>query len=109
LLERKIAGTLAHQGVAGLSLEDADGGRMVERLLDELAKKQAVPILPVWYESAPAPAAGRRQRIYIVGGRLLPAGSLLADVQQELRRVAADFQEQMSRGAPLNHTSFMEH
>jgi MFS family permease len=109
LLERKVAGTLAHKGVVGLSLEDADGGRMVERLLDELAKKQAAPILPVWYASAPAPAAKRRQRIYIVGGRLLPVGSLLADVQRELRRVAADFQEQMSRGSPLNHTSFVEH
>jgi hypothetical protein len=39
----------------------------------------------------------------------LPAGSSLADVQRELRRVATDFQEQMSRGAPLNHASFLEH
>jgi hypothetical protein len=87
VVKRKIEGMLARKGVVGLPLDDADGGRMVERVLDELAKSEPVPILPVWYE--PSSDTKRRQRIYIRGGRLLPAGSSLADVQRELRRVAA--------------------
>lgn len=95
LLQRKMEGVLSQGVVAGLTLEDDD---MTERLLGKLA-----PVLPVWYEAAPAPEKARRRRIYILAGRLLPAGSSAAEVQGELRRVADKFKQQMTGGEALKH------
>jgi MFS family permease len=106
MLRRTIEQTLSRGGVAGLSLDD---GGMAERLLDELAVKQPVPVLPVWYEPAPPPEKKRRRRIYILGGNLLPGGSSAAEVQGELQRVAEAFKEQMTRGQPLKHVEFAGH
>ncbi|MGH7170855.1 MAG: hypothetical protein ACRELG_11300, partial [Gemmataceae bacterium] len=106
MARRTLERTLARGGVAGLSLED---GGMAERLLGELAVKQPVPVLPVWYEPAPAPENNRRRRIYILGGRLLPAGTSAWDVQAELQRVAEAFQQQMARGEVLKHIEFRGH
>ncbi|HEY7314401.1 MAG TPA: MFS transporter [Gemmataceae bacterium] len=107
LLLRKIEDQFAHKGVVGVSLEDAQHDRIGERLFAELSAKQPVPVLPVWYEMAPAPEKKRRRRrVYVLGGRLLPAGSSVADMQRELQRVAGEFKEQMTRGAPLRHIEF---
>jgi MFS family permease len=105
MLRQAIEQTLARGGVAGLSLDQS--GR-TERLLDELAVKQPVLVLPVWYEPAPPPKK-RRQRIYILAGSLLPAGSTAAQVQAELQRVAEAFQQQMTRGEALMHIEFVGH
>ncbi len=109
VLARKIESVLARKGVVGLSLGGVDGEARVEHLLGELAARQPVPILPVWHEPAPVSDAKRRQRIYILGGRLLPAGSSLADVQRELLRVSGDFRQRMNSGEPLEHVSFAGH
>jgi hypothetical protein len=103
LLERKVEDLLARKSVVGLTLVDSNGGRSVEALLDELAAKRPVPVLPVWHERSSMPEKKRRRRVYIVGGRLLPGGSAMADVQRELERIAGEFQEQMTRGAPISH------
>jgi hypothetical protein len=95
--------------VVGLSLGGEDGEERVERLLGELAARRPVPVLPVWHEPAPVSDKKRRQRVYVLGGRLLPAGSSLADVQRELQRVAGDFRERMNSGEPLEHVSFAGH
>jgi hypothetical protein len=106
VIDRKIEDVLARQGVVGLSL---DGDPMAEGLLDDLATKQPVPILPVWYEPAPVSDQKRRQRIYILGGRLLPSGSLEADVRREMQRLAEEFKQQMIGGEPLKHADFVGH
>jgi hypothetical protein len=51
----------------------------------------------------------RRQRIYILGGQLLPAGSTAADVHRELQRLAGEFREKMNNGESLEHVSFAGH
>ncbi len=109
VLERKAEEVLARKGVVGLSLGGTDGGAMAERLLGELALRRPVPVLPVWYEPAPASEKNRRQRIYILGGRLLPAGSLAADVERELQRVSEEFRERMRSGEALPYVAFAGH
>ncbi|HTU20678.1 MAG TPA: MFS transporter [Gemmataceae bacterium] len=107
ILRQTIEQTLVRGGVAGLSLDD---GGIAERLLGELAVKQPVPVLPVWYEPAPPPPdKNRRQRIYILGGRLFPAGSSPTEALRELQRVAEEFKLQMTRGEAIQHLEFMEH
>lgn len=103
-LQRKIERALSHGRVVALALE---GGRMMERFLADAAAKGA-PVLPVWYEPAPQPEQKRRRRIYILGGRLLPAGSTMADVQREWLRLAEELQQRAARGGPLKHVEFME-
>jgi MFS family permease len=106
ILRRTIEQTLERGGVAGLSLEESGTSK---RLLEELAVKHPVPVLPVWYEPAPRPEKKRRQRIYILAGRLLPAGSSASEVQAELQRVAEEFQQQMAHGQALKHIALVEH
>ncbi len=105
VLAQKVEQTLSHNGVVALCL---DGGKLTERLLDDLAAKGTVPVLPVWYEPAPRPGHNRRQRIYILGGRLLPAGSTMAEVDRELQRLADELQQRAHRGGPLKHVEFVE-
>ncbi len=103
LLRRKIEHVLAHGSVVALT---QDSGGMMERLLGELA----VPVLPVWYEPAPRPERRRRrQRIYILAGHLLPAGSTLAEVEREWQRLAAEMKQRAVHGGPLRHIEFVEH
>jgi hypothetical protein len=109
ILGRKVEGVLSRNGVVGLPLGDAGGDSMAERLLGDLAARRPVPVLPVWYAPAPAPSRKRRRRIYILGGRLLPAGSSAAEVSRELRRVAEEFQQEMDSGAPLKHAEIAGH
>ena len=68
-----------------------------------------MPVLPVWYEPAPVSDEKRRRRIYVLGGRLLAAGSSAAEVHRELRRVAEEFKQHMSSGEPLQHVEFAGH
>jgi hypothetical protein len=105
LMERKVEHVLSRKGVVGLSLDGGDN----ERMLGELAVRRPTPVLPIWYEPAPVSSKKRRQRIYILGGRLLPAGSSMADVHRELQRVAAEFSQQMSKGEPLHHVDYVGH
>jgi MFS family permease len=109
VLVRKFEEVLSRKGVVGLSLGGADGEARGERLLAELAARQPVPVLPVWYEPAPLSDARRRQRVYILGGRLLAAGSTAAEVHRELQRVAGEFREKMNSGEPLEHVTFAGH
>jgi MFS family permease len=101
LLRREIEHELSRGGVVALS---QDGGWMTERLLGELA----APVLPVWYEAAPQPEQKRRQRIYILAGRLLPAGSTRAEVESEWQRLAEEVKQRAARGGPLRHVEFLE-
>jgi MFS family permease len=108
-LEREIEAALSHKGVIGLSLNGPDSEDLVERILGALAAKQAAPVLPVWYEPAPVPDKKRRQRIYILGGRLLPPGSSVSDVRRELQRLAGEFKQRMSRGESLKQFDVVGH
>jgi len=105
VMEREVEHVLARKGVVGLAMSEADE----EKMLGELAARQPTPILPIWYESAPVSSKKRRRRIYVLGGRLLPAGSSLADVHREMRRVAEEFRQQMNSGEPLHHVDFAGH
>jgi MFS family permease len=105
MLRRSVEQTLTRGGVAGVPLDD---GGMAERLLGELAVKQPVAVLPVWYEPAPPPEKNRRRRIYILGGRLLPAGCSAAEVLGELQRLAEKFKQHMTRGEALPHVEFTD-
>ncbi len=101
-LQRKMEQALSHGCVVALT-QDGDG--MMGRLLDKLS----APVLPVWYELAPRPQRKRRQRIYILAGRLLPAGSTLAEVEREWQRLAAELKQRATRGGPLRHVDFVKH
>jgi MFS family permease len=101
LLRRKIEHALAHGSVVALA---QDGGPTMERLLSELS----APVLPVWHEPAPRPERRRRQRIYILAGHVLPAGSTMAEVEQEWHRLAEELKKQAVRGGPLKHLEFVE-
>jgi hypothetical protein len=89
--------------VVGVSLGNKEDGGEIERLLDDLAERRAAPVLPVWYEPAPASARKRRRRIFVLGGRVLPAGISVEDVRHELRRVAEEFRQRTAGGEPLQH------
>jgi MFS family permease len=108
-MERDLQRVLSRKGVIALSLSDLNGDSLVEGLLDDLAKKHPVPVLPVWYEPAPVSDASRRQRIYVLGGRLLLARSSAADARREMQRVASEFKQEMSRGEPLKHVALAGH
>jgi len=101
-VKQKIQHALAHGRVVALSME---GGWIRERLLSELA----APVLPVWYEAAPKPEGRRRQRIYILAGRVLPAGCSRADIEREWQRLAEEVTQRAVRGGPLRHVEFAEH
>ncbi|MHB1423476.1 MAG: MFS transporter [Gemmataceae bacterium] len=106
VLQQKIEHALSQGGVVALSL-DKDG--VAERLLGALAAKQTAPLLPVWYEAVPRSERNRRQRVYILGGRLLPPGSTMAEVERELQRLAEEFKELAERGEPLKHVELVRH
>jgi len=101
LLRRKIEHVLARGGVVALTQDDA---KAMGHLLGELG----APVLPVWYERAPRPEGRRRQRIYILAGRLLPAGSTMAEVENEWQQLAEDLKLHAARGGPLRHIEFVE-
>jgi MFS family permease len=100
-LRRRIEHVLSCGGVVTLSQDDA---KTMGHLLSELA----APILPVWHESAPRPDGKRRRRIYILAGRLLPAGSTMTEVESEWQRLADDVKLRAARGGPLRHIEFVE-
>ncbi len=97
-LRREIERALSHDGVVALT---QNGGWMTARLLSE----SSAPILPVWYEAAPLPERRRRQRIYILAGRLLPGGSKMTEVESEWQRLAEEVKQRAARGGPLRHVS----
>jgi MFS family permease len=103
---RKITDMLSRGGVAALSLNEKD---RVESLINDLALQRAAPILPVWYELAPKSEQNRRQRVYIVAGRLLPADSSTIQVREEMLRLAETFKQQMIRGETLLETAEPSH
>jgi MFS family permease len=109
VLEKKVEAVLSRDGVVGLSLDAENGDGIAEEVLDLIAKGRSVPVLPVWYEPAPKSDRKRRQRIYILGGRLLPAGSSAAEVRRELLRVAEEFEQQTRSGESLHHVDFVGH
>jgi MFS family permease len=96
---------LARGGVVGLSLD----GEKAEGMLDRLAEGKTASVLPVWYEWAPSPEKKRRQRVYIVAGRLLPAGSSARAVLDELQQVSRHFKQQMAHGESISEMTYMEH
>ena len=108
-LEQKVEEVLASNGVVGLSLGGASEADVVERVLGTVGTKRAVPVLPVWYERAPLPDRKRRQRVYILGGRLLPPGSSIDDVRRELHRVAGEFKQRMLREDSLKQPDLVAH
>lgn len=102
ILRQKIEKVLEGGGVVALSV---NSGQAAERLLGELS----APVLPVWYEPAPRPEQGRRQRIYILAGNLLHAGSNMGEIEREWQRLAEGLQQRAARGGPLKHIEFAEH
>jgi MFS family permease len=83
---------LRRKGVVGLSLGGEAGAR-AERLFETITAQRPVPVLPVYRDTAPAPSRRRRQRVYIVAGDLLPAGSTPEAVRLEFERLAADLRQ----------------
>jgi MFS family permease len=108
-LERQVEDVLASRSVVGLSLDGANGDELVERALSVAATKSSAAVLPVWYERAPLPDGKRRQRVYILGGTLLPPGSSIDDVRRELRRVADEFKLRMTHEDSRNSIDLVVH
>jgi MFS family permease len=88
-------------GVVGLSLGEAPGA--ADALLDRLAKQGGVPVLPVCHLAAPVREPGRRQRVYVVAGPLLPPGTPAQAVREELQRVAEEFRRRAEEGPGSGH------
>jgi hypothetical protein len=90
-IRRKAEKILKRKGVIGLSVQDdATPG---DRLLDELSAHQLAPVLPVYYEAVPRRDIGRRQRVYLVAGPVLPPGSSAELVRQAILRLEIEFQQ----------------
>jgi MFS family permease len=82
---------LGRKEVVALPLGDAGANGSAERVLGELGAQ--APVVPVYYEVAPAPAKKRRQRVYVVGGPPLPAGASAEAVRAEIRRLGEEFRK----------------
>ncbi len=78
--------------VVGLALGNGAAPKAMDHLLDRLVR--GVPVLPVLHEVAPAREPGRRRRVYVVAGPLLPAGTSAEVVRQELQRLGESFRQQ---------------
>jgi MFS family permease len=66
-------------------------GAEADWLLGWLGREGPVAVLPVWYQPRPGGRRGGRPRVWVVAGKLLPAGTPPAAVWQELARVGAEF------------------
>jgi MFS family permease len=80
---------LAHGEVIGLSV--GEGEAKADALLDQLAREGRVPVLPVWYAVAPSSHPDRRSRVYVFGGKLLPAGTPAEEVHHHLEHLGDEF------------------
>jgi MFS family permease len=87
---------LARGEVVGLPLGNGLGPGAMDHLLDRLVK--GVPVLPVYYQVAPPGDPGRRRRVYVFAGTLLPAGTSAEVVRQELQRLGENFRRQAREG-----------
>jgi MFS family permease len=74
-----------------VALPLADGDPSAEALLDEISRE--APVLPVWHATAPSSQPDRRRRVYVFGGRLLPAGTPADEVHSCLRQLGEEFKE----------------
>jgi MFS family permease len=107
-LRAKANRLLDRQEVVGLPL-GGPTGPAVERLFQELTAHREVPVLPVYYEAAPQTHPRRRQRVFILAGDLLPAGSSLDAVRGELQRLAESLQQKMGQATPAAHAYSESH
>jgi MFS family permease len=82
--------------VVGLPLGNGLAPEAADQLLDHLAR--GVPVLPVYYQVAPAGDPGRRRRVYVFAGSLLPPGTPAEVVRHELQRLGESFRQQASEG-----------
>jgi MFS family permease len=70
----------------------------LEELLATLSEGAAVGILPVCHEAAPVNDASRRQRVYVFAGDVLPPGTSMDVVRQELERLGCNFRRRAEEG-----------
>jgi MFS family permease len=77
--------------VVAVPVSDLDLG--ADLVLDAVAREGAVPVLPVWHTAAPSSLPGRRRRVYVLAGRLLPAGAGAEEVRQCLAELGEKFRE----------------
>jgi hypothetical protein len=89
---RKI---LARREVVGLPLGNGTAAA-ADHLLNELGRD--APILPVCRLTAPVLDQGRRQRVYVFAGPLLPAGTPAEVVRKELQHLDENFRRQAGEG-----------
>ncbi len=82
--------------VVGLPLGNGLAPEAADPLLDHLARK--VPVLPVYYQVVPPGDPGRRRRVYVFAGTLLPPGTPAGVVRHELQRLGESFRQQASEG-----------
>jgi MFS family permease len=95
---RRAEKALGRKEVVALPLGDPGADGPAGRVLEELGGQ--APVVPVYYEAAPAPARNRRQRLYVVGGPPLPAGASAEAVRAEIRRLGQEFRKQRGGAAP---------
>jgi MFS family permease len=92
---RRAEKALGRNEVVALPFGDAGANGTAERVLEGLGAR--APVVPVYYEVAPAPAKKRRQRVYVVGGAPLPAGASAEAVRAEIRRLGEEFRKRKGR------------
>jgi hypothetical protein len=92
----KAARVLGRGEVFGISLA-APGA---EGLLDRLAAREPVPVLPVYYKEEGATAKGRRRVVHIVAGAPLPPGTSAESVRRELARLGEELHQRARDGKP---------
>jgi MFS family permease len=89
---------LAAGGVVGLSVDrlPAEGE---ELLLGKLEAGSMVPILPVHYAQEERP--GKRPRVYVIAGKLLPPNSSIEAIRGELQLLHGDLRQRLTGGEAL--------
>jgi MFS family permease len=88
---------LLKNGVVGVSLTPAPAGAGA-RLLDELQAAAPAPLLPVHYATTGRP--GKRPRVYVLAGELLPPGAPAEAARAELRRLRDDLARRQAGEPP---------
>jgi MFS family permease len=95
----KAARVLGRGEVFGLSLA-APGAK---GLLEHLAPRNPVPVLPVYYKEEGAPGKGRRHVVHIVAGTSLPPGTPVEAMRQELQRLGEGLEQRERDGRAARH------
>jgi MFS family permease len=85
----RAAVVLGRGEVVGLPVVEGEPG--ADLVLGGFAHQASAPVLPVWHAAVPSSLPGRRRRVYVLAGRLLPAGTSAEEMRKALQQLGDEF------------------